>query len=152
MSVSGRGRGLTPVPKLGHMIRTGGRTHEFTVGDRLRKAREAAGYDQRAFEKASGISRATISAYELGKSTPKRPYLSIWANVTGTDLDWLMTGETVRQPEDSPTGTEDNDPDPTPEVYGVPATVEHDTTAGQRGTTTRAGTARIKGRGPRIKK
>jgi transcriptional regulator with XRE-family HTH domain len=79
---------------------TGRRTHEFTIGDRLRKAREVAGFDQRAFEAASGISRATIGAYELGKSTPKRAYLSIWANVTDTDVDWLLHGdEIVRSPE-----------------------------------------------------
>ena len=71
-----------------------GRVHRFTQGDRLRKAREEAGYDQRGFEAVSGISRATISAYELGKSTPKRTYLAIWANVTGTDLDWLTHGDT----------------------------------------------------------
>ena len=97
---------LIPVPKLAHMM-TGRRTHEFTIGDRLRKAREVAGYDQRGFETASGISRATISAYELGKSTPKRAYLSIWANVTDTDVDWLMYGddpEMVRSPEDTENG------------------------------------------------
>lgn len=69
-----------------------GRVHEFTLGDRLRKAREAAGYGQREFEAVSGISRATISAYELGKSTPRRPYLSVWASVTDTDLNWLLEG------------------------------------------------------------
>lgn len=71
-----------------------GRVHHFTIGDRLRKAREAAGYDQRGFETASGISRATISAYELGKSTPRHAYLSIWAHVTDTDMGWLLTGDT----------------------------------------------------------
>ena len=77
------------------------RVHQFTVGDRLRKAREKAGYDQREFEAVSGISRATISAYELGKSTPRRAYLSIWASMTDTDLEWLLTGETTR-PADGP--------------------------------------------------
>ena len=84
-------------------METGRRVHRFTIGDRLRKAREVAGFDQRGFEAASGISRATIGAYELGKSTPRRAYLSIWANVTDTDLDWLMYGDDcsdLRQPDD----------------------------------------------------
>lgn len=71
------------------------------MGDRLRKAREEAGYDQRGFEAASGISRATISAYELEKSTPRRAYLSIWADVTDTDLEWILTGETTPGVDDS---------------------------------------------------
>src|SRR5690242_9359835 len=93
------GAGPEAMHKLGHVPRTG-RVHQFTIGDRLRKAREVAGYDQRGFEEATGISRGTISAYELGKSTPRRAFLSIWAVQTDTDLNWLLTGEP----------TEDNDP------------------------------------------
>jgi hypothetical protein len=87
--------GRTPRPMLRPM--TGGRTYEFGIADRLRRARELAGFDQRAFEDASGISRATISNYEqgkYGKNGPGRVYVSAWATATGFDLDWLLTGKT----------------------------------------------------------
>ena len=78
---------------------TGGRRYEFGIADRLRRARELAGFDQRGFEEASGISRTTISNYEqgkYGKRGPGRVYLSIWATTTGFDLEpdlfWALRG------------------------------------------------------------
>lgn len=132
------------------------RVHEFTIGDRLRKAREQAGYDQRGLEEASGISRATISAYELGKSTPRRAYLSIWANVTDTDLDWLTDG-LVRSPDDTEKLTDPkyNDPITDPEAIGAEPSKPDTTSEPPVGGDTRRGADKsepriIRGRGPRI--
>ncbi len=65
----------------------------FTIGDRLRKAREEAGLDQGDFAIETGISRGTISNYERDEVTPKLPYLTVWAMRTGVPFKWLLTGE-----------------------------------------------------------
>ena len=71
----------------------GGRIYEFGLRDRLRIAREEAGFDQRSFEGATGISRASISNYERGITKPRRPQLAAWSLATGFSVEWLTTGE-----------------------------------------------------------
>ena len=39
---------------------------EWTMGDRLRKAREAAGFDQVDLAELIGVSRTTVSNHEVG--------------------------------------------------------------------------------------
>lgn len=136
-------KGPDMVPRLRRVIHKAGRTHAFTVGDRLRKAREVAGYDQRTFEEATGISRGTISAYELGKSTPRRAFLSIWATQTDTDLNWLMTGEAteIREPEDTTGG---HDPVTDEDVYDANSETRENSPEVQE-----SPPRRIRGRGPR---
>lgn len=68
------------------------RWYEWTVGDRLRVAREQAGYDQREFANITGISRATIVNYEHGTSKPRPPMLAAWCLATGFDKEWILTG------------------------------------------------------------
>ena len=65
----------------------------WSVGDRLRKARETAGLSQSALSELTGISRRTITSYE-GGTTPKRTALLAWSMATGVPLDWLLTGDT----------------------------------------------------------
>jgi transcriptional regulator with XRE-family HTH domain len=72
---------------------TNGRTYAFGIRDRLRIAREQAGYDQAEFANVTGLSRGTISNYERGITPPRRPALLAWAMATGFDRDWLETGE-----------------------------------------------------------
>ena len=43
------------------------RTYEFGMRDRLRAAREEAGFGQREFAEAAGIGRVTVSNYEAGR-------------------------------------------------------------------------------------
>ena len=69
----------------------------FDLTDRLRKAREIAGYDQSEFAEVLGITRQSIGNYESGRRTPARPYLIAWADRCGVDLTWLETGH---EPED----------------------------------------------------
>lgn len=68
------------------------RVYEWTVGDRLRVAREQAGYDQREFAKVTGISRATIVNYEHGTYRPRAPMLAAWCLATGFSREWIETG------------------------------------------------------------
>jgi transcriptional regulator with XRE-family HTH domain len=74
---------------------------EWTMGDRLRKAREDAGYSQTEMADALGVSRSTISNAELGIRTPLRITLRAWAAETGVPVEWLETG-VVQMPEPSP--------------------------------------------------
>lgn len=71
-----------------------GRTYEFGLHDRLRVAREMAGFTTREFEKATGISRTSIYYYESRQHAqrPKERDIREWSRVTGFDVDWLLTG------------------------------------------------------------
>lgn len=69
------------------------RFHRFGIGDRLRVARELAGLSQDELAQLTGISRQTISNYELGLSKrPKPPYIAAWALATNFDRGWLEHG------------------------------------------------------------
>jgi transcriptional regulator with XRE-family HTH domain len=68
---------------------------EFTIGDRLRKARELTGLDQEQFALALGVSRGTVSNYEGGATTHLKPIvLKQWALYAGVSLEWIETGIT----------------------------------------------------------
>ncbi|WP_373370661.1 helix-turn-helix domain-containing protein [Brachybacterium paraconglomeratum] len=66
---------------------------QWTVADRLRKARELTGMDQTEFAEHAGLSRAGVSNAERGQSTPRRSTLKLWALSTGVPLRWIETGE-----------------------------------------------------------
>jgi transcriptional regulator with XRE-family HTH domain len=76
-----------------HMTMIGaGVIPEFTVADRLRKARELTGLDQSEFAARAGFSRTTVVNYELGHRVPRALYLRAWATASGVDATWLETG------------------------------------------------------------
>jgi DNA-binding XRE family transcriptional regulator len=75
--------------KLAHMTMTTGRIPGWTVADKLRKARESAGFEQAALARELGVAKNTISNYERGAVTPRRSVVMAWAMATGVDLDWL---------------------------------------------------------------
>jgi transcriptional regulator with XRE-family HTH domain len=63
----------------------------WTVGDRLRKARETAGMDQTQLADRIGVSRRTVSTYEAGSDiTRKRIVLNAWAMATGVSAEWII--------------------------------------------------------------
>ena len=66
-----------------------GRVPAWSLGDRLRKARDQADLSQAALAKAIGIARASVINYESGRSTPNRPVLLSWALQCGVDFGWL---------------------------------------------------------------
>lgn len=65
----------------------------WTLADRLRKAREAAGLEQGQLSSVANIARTTISNAENGRSTPSRATIALWAMATGVSRTWLQTGE-----------------------------------------------------------
>jgi DNA-binding XRE family transcriptional regulator len=66
-----------------------GAAPEFTLTDRLRKAREHGGLDQPELASLMGVSVRSIRNYEAGRTTPRRPQLIAWAFATGVSLEWL---------------------------------------------------------------
>lgn len=68
---------------------------EWSIGDRLRKAREDAGFrkNQAEFAQQIGISRRSLTNYELAHTPPPRPVLLAWAFRTGISMEWLITGQ-----------------------------------------------------------
>jgi transcriptional regulator with XRE-family HTH domain len=71
---------------------------EWTTRDRLRKARENAGYTQIEFAEVTGLSRRTISGAESGEREPGRAALNLWQMATGVPREWLETGTTPTSP------------------------------------------------------
>lgn len=66
---------------------------EFTIGDRLRKARETAGMDQGELAEAMGVSRRTVSNNESGHVKPRVIVIRAWALATGVSVEWLESGK-----------------------------------------------------------
>ncbi len=69
-----------------------GLTYEFTLKDRLRVAREEAGYTAAQFADIIGVSRNTIGNYEAGRTRVPRSAILLWAFATGFDREWLENG------------------------------------------------------------
>lgn len=81
---------------------------EWTVGDRLRKARELRGLDQGPFAALIGVSRGTVSNYERGTTERYKPIvMNAWAAHTGISLEWLEKGDGGTTPTPDP-GTRTN--------------------------------------------
>lgn len=74
----------------------------FTVGDRLRKAREHTGLSHSEFADEIGVSRNTVTNYERGHVSPRAIVLKMWAMRTGVPLVWLETGEAPRPSDEGP--------------------------------------------------
>ena len=64
----------------------------FDVADRLRKAREMAGYEQGELAKMIDVSRTTVGNYEHRHVRPVRNTVKLWAMATGVPYTWIMTG------------------------------------------------------------
>ncbi|MDO5633294.1 MAG: helix-turn-helix transcriptional regulator [Micrococcus sp.] len=66
---------------------------QWTLGDRLRKAREMTGLSQAQFAKRIEVSVGTIGNYEAGRRAPRAIVIRAWALATGVPRPWLETGE-----------------------------------------------------------
>jgi transcriptional regulator with XRE-family HTH domain len=65
---------------------------QWTLGDRIRKAREVAGLEQQDLADALYMSRAAVSSWENSHSQPAPRKLAVIASVTGVSASWLLTG------------------------------------------------------------
>lgn len=82
---------MHPMSMIAH---PGGGVPEWTVADRLRKARESASLSQKQLADRSDISLRTVANYESPTyaGARKRPFLASWAMATGVPLSWILTG------------------------------------------------------------
>lgn len=81
------------------------------IHDRLRRAREAAGFDNASeFARRIEVAPNSVYRYERGDQSPSLAIAGRWASETGVSLDWLVKGE-GDGPSDRPvlaaTGTDD---------------------------------------------
>ena len=65
---------------------------DWTLADRLHRARRHAGMEQGELAGAIGIARSSLSSYENGHRVPRRPVILSWAMATGVDVGWLASG------------------------------------------------------------
>ena len=77
----------------------------WTLSDRVRKAREHSGLKQSELAERVGMARTSLARIEQGKTEPRRTTLIAIAFATGVDLGWLQNGETPTG--DNPGGGED---------------------------------------------
>ena len=80
------------MPYLGHMA-----IPEWTLADRLRKARTAAGMEQTDLAEELGASRSSIVNYETGRTSPRPYMLREWARITEVPASWLLDGDVTRE-------------------------------------------------------
>lgn len=66
---------------------------EWTLGDRLRKARGLTGLTTREFAEEIGVSQKTVTSAENDAHNVRKILLFAWSNRTGVPLEWLLTGE-----------------------------------------------------------
>lgn len=70
------------------------RIPQWTLGDRLRKARQTTGLTTREFAQKIGVSQATITNAENDHHAVRRITLNAWSLATGVPLEWLEHGIT----------------------------------------------------------
>lgn len=64
---------------------------QWTLGDRLRKARQATGLSREEFADQILVSERTVANYETGATThPKKLILQQWAEATDVPYWWLV--------------------------------------------------------------
>ena len=71
---------------------------QWSLADRMRKAREVTGLDQAEFGDRIGVSRGTVSNAERGNVSPSRLVIRAWALGSGVPLQWLETGKAPDEP------------------------------------------------------
>lgn len=73
---------------------------DFHAGDRLRKARENAGYDGKKFGEVTGLDRTTIRKWEHSAEVAPLRVLNLYKMATDApSVDWLRNG-TLPEPPD----------------------------------------------------
>jgi len=77
--------------RLAHMSRnvSTGRVPVFTLGERIRKAREDMALSQTEFADVLGHDRKTVGNWENGRNTPGYGELMLIASAADVSLEWL---------------------------------------------------------------
>lgn len=65
---------------------------QWTLGDRLRKARSLTGLTTREFASEIGVSQKTVTTAENDHGGTRRTTIAAYAVRTGVPMEWLETG------------------------------------------------------------
>lgn len=65
-------------------------TITWTLGDRLRKTRELAGFTQKQMADYLEVSRTTVIAWEADDREPAASAIVNWSTITDVDVAWLL--------------------------------------------------------------
>ena len=66
--------------------------HREHIGDRIKDAREALGFDQHELAELLEISVATLSRWERGVNCPPADLLGLMTEKLGISAEWIVTG------------------------------------------------------------
>ena len=80
--------------RLAHMTarstrRDSNRVPVFSLGERIRKAREDAGMSQQQFAEELGVDRKTVGNWEADRNQPRYRDLMLISSVADVSLEWL---------------------------------------------------------------
>lgn len=75
-----------------HGMSAAERIPEWTLGDRLRKARALTGMNTREFAAQIGVSHGTVTNAEGDKRAVRQITLNAWSLATGVPVEWLQSG------------------------------------------------------------
>ena len=70
----------------------------WTLHERLRRARLLAGLEQADVAAALGVARATVSTWETGRTEPSATSFMKFAQITGQPLDWFAESVNAETP------------------------------------------------------
>jgi len=93
---------LIKISHMGASMNVGndvGAVPQWELQDRIQRARRYAGLEQGQLAELAGVSRKSVSNWEIGKTVPRRSALIAIAFATGVNLYWLETGESPYPPE-----------------------------------------------------
>lgn len=65
---------------------------QWTISDRVRKARETAGLTQEALANKLGVTRKTVASWEGGRS-PRKMTLTLMALICAVPIWWMLDEE-----------------------------------------------------------
>lgn len=84
---------------MGRLARmTQARVPVFTLGERIRKAREDLDYSQAELALQLGVDRKTVGNWEAGRNQPRYRDLMLLSSVANVSLEWLA-GDLYRHPD-----------------------------------------------------
>ena len=78
----------------------------MTFAERLMALRRARGWSQEELGERLGVTRQTVSKWELGSTTPELEKLSAMSRLFGVSLDELVNGKQAELPEGKPPADE----------------------------------------------
>lgn len=79
---------------MSNALRNLGIVPTWELQDRLARARRHAGLEQGELAELAGVSRKSVSNWELGRTVPRRAAIIAIAYATGVSVEWLEYGET----------------------------------------------------------